>query len=133
MLAHYSCGAVVLCLLPVATPAGDGRFLTCSLWVKMVEIVTGMEEGPLPAELGAGGYGEGLSRQLGQLHETCTACTAVGCSLCLAVMISMMCCWHSNPSLLEAFLTGGTQCASCKEVTVMQEIKSSLGVGIHVF
>lgn len=48
-----------------------------------------------------------------------------GCSLCLAVMISMMCCWHSNTFPAEA---GGTQCASCNEVTVMQEIKSSLGV-----
>lgn len=67
-----------------------------SLQVKMVQIITEEEEGHLPAELGAADYGEGLSRQLGQLYETCMACTAVGCSLCLAVMISMMCCWHSN-------------------------------------
>lgn len=96
MLAHYSCGAVVLCLFPVAAPAGDGKFLTCRICgLKWCELSQGKRR-TLASRIGCSWLWGGLEQAVGQLCESCMACTAVRCSLCLAVMISMMCCWHSN-------------------------------------
>lgn len=66
------------------------------LQIKMVKDLAGEEEDHLTAESGAAGYGEGFEKAVGQPYETCMVCTAVRSSMCLAVIISMMCCWHRN-------------------------------------
>lgn len=66
------------------------------LQVEMIRGVAGEEEDHLTVESGAAGYGKGLRRRLGRLHETRMVCTAVTSSMCLAVIISMMCCWPRN-------------------------------------